>query len=82
MHRYHAPIPNWSPWWLVMVWCAIIAIIGGSLYQGSPRHEPGVRHALPDPHVPQCYAIDWRSGQYCEFRPANLRQGNQSKSER
>jgi len=20
--------------------------------------------------------VDWRSGQYCEFRPANLRQGN------
>ena len=77
MHRYyHAPLPNWSPWWLVMAWCAIIAIIGGSLHQGSPHHEPGVRHALPDPHVPQCYAIDWRSGQYCEFRPANLRQGN------
>lgn len=76
MHHYHAPIPNWSLWWLVMAWCSIIAIIGGSLHQGSPHHEPGVRHALPDPHVPQCYAIDWRSGQYCEFRPANLRQWN------
>lgn len=77
MHRYyHSVLPNWSPWWLVMAWCAIIAIIGWSLYQGSPHHEPGVRHSLPDPHVPQCYAIDWRSGQYCEFRPANLRQGN------
>ena len=69
MHHYHAPLPNWSPWWLVMVWCAIIAIIGGSLYHGSPHHEPGVRHALPDPYVPQCYATEWRSGQYCEFRP-------------
>lgn len=34
MHRYHAPLPNWSPWWLVMAWCAIIVIIGGSLYHG------------------------------------------------
>ena len=77
MHRYyHAPLPNWSPWWLVMAWCAIIAIIGGSLHQGSPHHEPGVRHALPDPHVPQCYAIDWRSGQYCEFRPVKRNHKN------
>ena len=43
MHRYyHSVLPNWSPWWLVMVWCAIIVIIGGSLYQGSPHHEPGL----------------------------------------
>lgn len=72
MHQYHSPtIPNWSPWWLAMVWCAIIAIIGGALHQGSPYHNPGVRHALPDPYVPQCYATEWRSGQYCEFRPVN-----------
>lgn len=76
MHHYHVPLPSWSPWWLVMAWCAIIVIIGGSLYQGSPRHEPGVRHALPDPHVPQCYATGWRSGQYCEFRPENLHYRN------
>lgn len=76
MHRYHVPLPNWSSWWLVMAWCAIIVIIGGSLYQGSPHHEPCVRHALPDPHVPQCYAIDWRSGQYCEFRPVSRNHRN------
>lgn len=35
------------------------------------NQEPGVRHALPAPYVPQCYATEWRSGQYCEFRPAN-----------
>ena len=68
MHRYHSPMPNWSPWWLAVVWCAIIAIIGGSLYQGSPHHEPGVRHALPDPHVPQCYAIIEFGGGFCQFR--------------
>lgn len=75
MHHYHAPMPNWSPWWLAVVWCAIIAIIGGALLQGSPYHEPGERHALPDPYVPQCYATEWRSGQYCEFRPVK-RSGN------
>lgn len=73
MHNYHAPMPNWSPWWLAVVWCAIIAIIGSSLHQGSPHHEPGVRHALPDPYVPQCYATEWSSGHYCEFRPVKLR---------
>ena len=77
MHRYyHSVLLNRNPWWLAMVWCAIIAIIGRSLYQGSPHHEPGVRHALPDPYVPQCYAIDWRSGQYCEFRPVTWRHSN------
>lgn len=75
MHHYHSPLPNWSPWWLAVVWCAIIAIIGVSLHQSSPHHEPGVRHALQDPYVPQCYATEWRSGQYCEFRPVK-RLGN------
>jgi hypothetical protein len=69
MHRYyHSVLPNWSPWWLVMVWCAIIAIIGVALHQGSPHHEPGVRHALPDPYVPQCYAIIELGGGFCQFR--------------
>ena len=68
MHHYHSPMPNWSPWWLVMVWCAIIVIIGGSLHHGSLHHEPGVRHALPDPHVPQCYAIIEFGGGFCQFR--------------
>lgn len=68
MHHYHSPMPNWSPWWLSVVWCAIIAIIGVSLYQGSPHHKPGVRHALPAPHVPQCYAIIEFGGGFCQFR--------------
>lgn len=76
MHHYHVPLPNWSPWWLAMVWCAIIAIIGGSLYQGSPHHEAGVRHALPEPYIPECYTVEWRSGQYCEFRPVNRHDKN------
>lgn len=76
MHHYHSPMPNWSPWWMVMAWCAIIVIIGGSLHQGSPHHEPGVRHALPDPYVPQCYTVEWLSGQYCEFRPVKRQYRN------
>ncbi len=68
MNHCHAPLPNWSPWWLVMAWCAIIAIIGWSLYQGSPHHEPGVSHALPDPYVQQCYAIIEWGGGFCQFR--------------
>ena len=76
MHQYHSPLPNWSTWWLAVVWCAIIAIIVGSLHHGSPHYEPGVRHALPDPYVPQCYATEWRIGQYCEFRPVNRRHRN------
>ena len=76
MHHYHSPMPNWSPWWMVMAWCAIIVIIGGSLHQGSPHHEPGVRHALPDPYIPECYTVEWLSGQYCEFRPVNRRHRN------
>lgn len=76
MHHYHAPMPNWSPWWLAMVWCAIIAIIGVSLHQSAQHHKPGVRHALPDPYVPQCYATEWSSGQYCEFRPVKRHHRN------
>lgn len=77
MHQYNNPtLPSWSPWWLVMVWCAIIVIVGGTLYHGTPHHKPGVRHALPDPYVPQCCATEWRSGQYCEFRPAKRIQKN------
>lgn len=32
------------------------------------RHEIGVRHSLPDPYIPQCYAIEWLGGNYCELR--------------
>ena len=76
MHHYHSPMPNWSPWWMVMAWCAIIVIIGWSLHQSSQHHEPGVRHALPDPYIPECYTVEWLSGQYCEFRPVNRRHRN------
>ena len=77
MYQYHSPtLPNWSPCWLAMVWCAIIAIIGVSLHQSSQHHKPGVHHALPDPYVPQCYATEWRSGQYCEFRPVKRIRNN------
>lgn len=67
MHRYYAPLPNLSPWWLVVMWVFIILVVGSTLYEGAPHHEVGVRHALTDPYVPQCYAIKWESGRHCEF---------------
>lgn len=69
MHHYHSPLPNWSPRWLVGTWAAIVLMLASVIYEGPPHHEVGVRHALPDPYVPQCYAVEWRSGQYCEIRP-------------
>ena len=69
MHHYHAPMPNWSPWWLVGTWAAIVLMLAAVICEGPAHHEVGVRHTLPDPYVPGCYAVEWRSGQYCEFRP-------------
>ena len=31
-------------------------------------HESGVRYELPDPYVPQCYAIIELGGGFCQFR--------------
>ena len=70
MHHYHSPLPNWSPWWLIGTWAAIVLMLASVIYEGPTHHEVGVRHALPDPYVPQCYAVEWRSGEYCEFRSA------------
>lgn len=70
MHQYNRPIlPNWHPAWMlapVAVWAILLML---AFCPVATHHEPGVRHALPDPYVPQCYATEWRSGQYCEFRP-------------
>ena len=46
-------------------------VIAAALVDGGVNggHESGVRHELPAPHVPECYTIEWRSGQYCEFMP-------------
>lgn len=69
MQHYHSPLPDWSPWWLVGTWAAIVLMLASVIYEGPPHHEVGVRHALLDPYVPQCYAVEWRSGEYCEIRP-------------
>lgn len=70
MHRYHEQkIPNLSPWLVIGVWVVLVMILACALYEGPPHHEVGVRHELPDPYVPQCYATEWRSGSYCEFIP-------------
>lgn len=68
MHRYYNPIQtDIHPIWLAVpaaVWIILICI-----YASIPviRHEAGVRHALPDPYVPQCYDTEWRGGKYCEM---------------
>lgn len=72
MHRYYEPnLPYLSPALVVGVWMALIAIFAIALYEWPQHHAIGVRHALPDPYVPQCYAVEWRSGSYCEFRQVN-----------
>lgn len=49
---------------------AVLLVIAAALVDGGVNggHEAGVRHELPAPHVPQCYAIiEWGSG-YCMFK--------------
>ena len=45
-------------------------VIAAALVDGgvSGGHESGVRHELPEPHVPQCYAIIEWGGGFCQFR--------------
>ena len=70
MHRYdRAVMQDWHPGWLFAPICVWLILISMALSIPVAHYEPGVRHALPDPYVPQCYAIEWRSGSYCEFRP-------------
>ncbi len=69
MHRYDRAIMHvWHPGWLLApayVWMMLLSM---ALSIPVQRYEPGVRHALPDPYVPQCYTAEWRSGSYCELR--------------
>ena len=69
MHRYyHSVLPNWSPEWMLIplaVWAILLSV---ALSLPVAYSEPGVRHALPDPHVPQCYAIIEWGGGFCQFR--------------
>lgn len=49
---------------------AVLLVIAAALVYGGVNggYEPGVRHELPAPHVPQCYAIiEWGRG-YCMFK--------------
>lgn len=70
MHRYDRALLNEiHPAWLLAHFCIWVALFSMAFHSPSTHHEPGVRHALPDPYVPECYTIEWRSGSYCEFIP-------------
>ncbi len=49
---------------------AVLLVIAAALVDGgvSGGYEAGVRHELPAPHVPQCYAIIEWGGGFCQFR--------------
>ena len=49
---------------------AVLLAIAAALVDGgvSGGHEVGIRHELPAPHVPQCYAIIEWGGGFCQFR--------------
>lgn len=49
---------------------AVLLVIAAALVDGGVNggYEAGVRHELPAPHVPQCYAIIELGGGFCQFR--------------
>lgn len=49
---------------------AVLLVIAAALVDGGVNggYEPGIRHELPAPHVPQCYAIIEWGGGFCQFR--------------
>lgn len=49
---------------------AALLVIAAELVDGGVNggHEDGVRHELPAPHVPQCYAIIEFGSGFCQFR--------------
>ena len=69
MHSYyHSVLPNWNPAWMLIplaVWAILLSV---ALSLPVAYSETGVRHALPDPYVPQCYAIIEWGGGFCQFR--------------
>ena len=72
MHRYDREImQDFHLGWLIVPVCVWLILLSMALSIPVSHHKPGVRHALPDPYVPQCYAIEWRSGGYCEFKKVN-----------
>lgn len=70
MHRYDmAFLYEIHIGWLFVPICIWLVLLSMALSIPVQHHKVGVRHELPDPYVPQCYAAEWRSGQYCEIRP-------------
>ena len=52
------------------IFIVAMLVIAASLVDGGVNggHESGVRHELPAPHAPQCYAIIELGGGFCQFR--------------
>lgn len=52
------------------IFIVAMLVIAAALVDGGVNggHEYGVRHELPAPHVPQCYAIIEWGGGFCQFR--------------
>ena len=77
MNRYYSDeLDSFNPLWLIVpsaVWAALLYV---ALSAPTIHYEPGVRHPLPRPYVPQCYATEWRKGGYCEFRPVKRKYRN------
>lgn len=60
MHPLDRKILNdWPMWWLFMPFCLWLIAISAWLSIQVPNHEPGVRHALPDPCVMYCLPTDY-----------------------
>lgn len=77
MHRYDmAFLDEIHLGWLFVPICIWLVLLSMALSIPVPHYTIGVRHTLPDPYVPQCYAVEWKSGNYCEFRPVNRQYRN------
>lgn len=52
------------------IFIVAMLVIASALVDGGVNggYESGVRHELPAPHVPQCYAIIEWGGGFCQFR--------------
>lgn len=61
MHEYDRKILNdWPAWWLFMPLCLWLIVVSVWLSIPTQHHEPGVRHALPDPCVMYCLPAGYR----------------------
>lgn len=65
----HTPQPDLHPFWLLVPGVACAALIVWLKLQGGVTHyEPSVRHASPDPYVPQCYWVQGMQSDYYTFK--------------